>query len=186
MVDNFNKIKGHFKIISLDSSNNIIDEYSEDNLVMTLARDSVAELLAGINTKNTINKFVIGTQGHITGNILVPKTSNEGFNNSRTELFSEESLDYTYSVGFDVPGISSGACTNVTDSGSGNTVSITQTEKNVEYTITIDNSVGNDTGTIAFTEAALYTDNVIFSMKTFGAKVKDSSVKLKIIWTISF
>ncbi len=102
---------------------------------------------------------------------------------------------YTYNIAFDLPGTnvdSSGTqALNLTedDLGSGSTVKVLQTGTSVTFTVDVATSAGNlQNGgpSSIFTEAALYANNRIFAMKTFKAKVKDSTVLLRIIWTITF
>jgi hypothetical protein len=58
------------------------------------------------------------------------------------------------------------------------------------YVFEIPQLVGNNTGSVIYTEAAMYSKNMgvdnIFSMRTFPAKIKDNSVVLKITWSIIF
>lgn len=186
MNEKYEKIKGHFTIQSLDKDGNVLDEYKEDNLIMDTARTIMAERLSNIVAKTTIDKIVIGTEGHKTGDILTPKDSSDGFVSSRTQLFSEESADYNYSIGFTVPGTTSGAGTSIIEADSGSSMTILQAGNEVTYAVDFATTAANDGGTATFTEAALYAGTDIFSMKTFKAKVKDASVTLRIIWKIIF
>lgn len=184
MIDRYKPIKGHFKILALDKYNNIIDEYIQDNLIMDTARVIMADLLTTASSDG-INKLVLGTEGTKTGDILSPKDASDGFVSSRTELFSEESAGTFYELAF-TPGTVPGLATGVTDSSLGNTVNISTSGTNAIYTFEVGVDAANFGGSTVYTEAALYSGTRIFSMKTFGAKLKDSSVKLRIIWTITF
>ena len=64
--------------------------------------------------------------------------------------------------------------------------------RTVTYTITVPVGEGNPDSTdvnkpvIAYTEAALYAGEDIFSMKCFPARVKENTVKFEITWSIIF
>ena len=178
---------GHFTVQTIDSrTQEVLDEYIDNNMIMQSARKVMAERLLKITASPTINKIVIGTQGHKTGDILTPKDASDGFVSTRTELFSEELSEYFYPIEFTVPGTSFGPCTGIVEPSLGSTVSVLQTDSDVTYTISIAaNAANNGTSTI-YTEAALYAGDNIFSMKTFRAKIKDDSTIVRIIWKISF
>lgn len=101
---------------------------------------------------------------------------------------------YTYSINFTLPttndNIDGTTATAISedDLNSGSTVKILQTDTSVVFTTDIATEAGNGQNetTSIFTEAALYANNRIFAMKTFKAKVKDSTVLLRIVWTITF
>lgn len=177
-------IIGHITVECLDTNKNVIDRYENNNLIMDAARSSVTKLISGVSGSATINKFVLGTEGHITGNYLTPKTSAQGFISSRTKLFSEESLKYTYPVVFVNPGTASGNCTISSEPNSGTIITLDTTINTVQYTIEIADVAANNTGVVVFTEAALYSGTNIFSMKCFPGKIKDNTVSLRIIWKI--
>lgn len=190
MTTNYENIKGQITIECRDSNGIVIDRYENHNLIMDAARVAMAKMTAGISSASEINKFVIGTQGHVGSNYLQPKTSADGFIGSLTKLFSETSAAYNYQISFDTPGTESGSClvTSETDATSEpSKVSLVYTDKSVEYTIEIFENTANNTGTpVVFTEAALYAGSNIFSMKCFPGKIKDNTVSLKIIWKIMF
>jgi len=98
---------------------------------------------------------------------------------------------YTYNIDFVLPGNNSTpAALSVveTDVGSGSEVTVVQSGSSVTFTIDVAGvaAIGQTGTTSTFTEAALYANGSIFSHKTFKAKIKDSSVTLRIIWTITF
>jgi len=179
-------IRGHIIVECLDANQSIIDRYEEHNLIMDKARTAMSALACYTSTKAPINKFVLGTKGHVNTDYLTPKTSVEGFISSRTQLFSEELSEYTYPVVFTNPGTTSGSCTIVSEPNSGTTINMSYVGNNVEYTIQIPEIAANNTGVAIFTEAALYAGSNIFSMKCFPAKIKDNTVSLRIIWKILF
>ena len=62
-------------------------------------------------------------------------------------------------------------------------------DRTCTFTITIPDECGNRAGegeVVAYTEAALYAGEDIFSMKTFPARVKEDTVKFEITWAIIF
>lgn len=102
---------------------------------------------------------------------------------------------YVYNINFTLPKSNidqtGTAALNLTetDTGSGSTVKVLQSGTSVTFTIDIATAAANlQNGgpSSVFTEAALYANSRIFAMKTFKAKVKDSTVLLRIIWTITF
>ena len=187
MEDVFGKLKGNIIIECLDKYKNIIDRFEEKNLIMDTARIVVSSAVAGVSTTGSINKFIIGTEGKITGDYLTPKTEEQGFISSRTELFSEELGSFNYPILFQGPGTASGDCTIISESDTGSTVKLDHVGTDVTFTIEIPEFAANNNNSIVvFTEAALYAGDNIFSMKCFPGKVKDNTVSLKIIWTIKF
>lgn len=92
------KFKGHFKIKAIDANNNVIDEWEEDNLIMEGARTSMSEIFANLGSDKFMNKFSLGTLGHVSGSEITPKTANEGFVKERDRMFSEsvDAIDGTF------------------------------------------------------------------------------------------
>ena len=202
--DYFNPTRGHF-IFRTFNADGTMDEYTDKNLIMDTARSNMAKHICGLTTASIINKFVLGTMGHVN-TILEPKIAGEnGFIPSRIKLFSEETAGggLNYRIAFNT----SSAGTSITDSSavgdmydgnvlsfsddtSYNTVQRVISGNTVTYTIDIPltnaNSIDINNPTIAFTEAALYAGTEIFSMKTFPARVKENTVRFQIIWTIIF
>ena len=185
MTDKCNTIRGYFKIESIKDGK-VIDTFEQKNLIMDKARLTFAKYLANINNTPVIDKFVIGTQGNIEGDLLAPKTDMNGFTSDRQMLFSEENgvegKDYE-TIEFTVSGVSGDT---VTASDKLNTVNCTVDGSSVIYEILINNKSCNGTGTIVYTECAFYTGSSIFSMRTFKGKVKDDTVSLRITWRIMF
>ena len=259
-------LKGYLKVETLDAeTRNVLDTWEDPNLIMVAARQNMAGLVAGFTGGTPINKLVLGEYGAILAgtpsvNILSPKTAVEGFNDKRTQLFSEnlfvgtevatttgslllatiaigEVVKYTAASGNTGNGIVGNyykckvAITSVdldtvdftvesnweslgTKNGffyeSGFTIPNTWTQGdnafigndgstlvNVEvlsetttfkttFTYEIQQAVGNNGGAAIYTECAMYAGDDLFSMRTFPAKIKDSSVILKITWSIIF
>lgn len=185
MKDIFAQFKGHFTVECLDKNLNVIDRYEEDNLIMDKARINVCDLVTGLSVGKHINKFVLGTQGH-DSSLTDPKTSSDGFISSRTQLFSEETGGTIYPISWTVTDSNDADATNIIESDSGSTVHITRSGTTVTYNIIVPIGAANGTGTVAYTEAALYASDNIFSMKTFSGKIKDDTVQLRITWSITF
>lgn len=245
------KFKGHFKIQAINVNDEIIDQWEDDNMIMEPARSAMSRILAQVNAGQTISKIVLGSEGHVTGSLTVPKTATEGYVKERARLFSETvdasdgvvndlmlndiikyigstnssgttgnyykyigagisgintdtinfadtgtwenfgaTAPYTYSIGFDLAQTNDANATNIDedDTGAGSGVHVIQSGSSVTFTTSIANIAGNlgDVDTSIFTEAALYSGSDIFAMKTFKAKIKDSTVLLRITWTITF
>lgn len=185
-----------------------VDEYTEKNLIMDEARRNMAQLVGGVTSAGDtqgmhINQFVLGTKGHNGTDILnYIKVGDAGFTSARTSLFSEAITDAkNYRIGFDTTGgldvtdanatgrMYAGGAAGITDSTK-NTVRRVVSDRTVTYTITVPatnaNSGDADNPVVAYTEAALYAGDEIFSMKTFPARVKEDTVKFEITWSIIF
>lgn len=190
---------GVFSVKSLDANGQVIDEFSEKNLIMNNARTNMAQLIGGVDTGSVgeqINKIVLGTLGHNDSDILDPKVAGVDYDTTRTQLFSEaQSGAVNYRIPFDVTG---GEDVTVSVEGtryegssvvgspeSGNSIQRVVSGTTVTYTITIPAANAND-GIVAYTEAALYAGTDIFSMKTFPARVKEDTVQFEITWSIIF
>jgi len=191
MTENFKSVKGYFKIEAIKDGK-VIDTFEKQNLIMDEARMSFAKYLANINSTPVIDRFVLGTQGHIGaedpdgGDLLAPKTEANGFTSDRTMLFSEATgtngTDWE-DILFTVTGTSGDEV--VADDGL-STVKCTVQGTDVIYEILIHNDACNAQGTVIYTECAFYTGTEIFSMRTFKGKIKDDTVQLKITWKIMF
>lgn len=205
------KIEGIFKIKSI-YADGTFDEYVEQNLIMDEARSNMAQLIGGVTTVGDvkgepINKIVLGTLGHHGSDILdyIAVGGTEGehtFDSTRTALISEETAGAkNYVITFAPEGGTLVSDTNAegqmyegdtwlfTDTTM-NTVQRQVLNRTVTYTITIpaDNANSDDPETpiVAYTEAALYAEGEIFSMKTFPGRVKENTVKFIITWSIIF
>jgi len=186
------EIKGHFNIKTYKTDGSV-DEYSDDNLIMNDARRNMAKLIGGWVGK-PINKIVLGTAGHDNNNILTPILPETGeFTSNRDMLISEELNEFSYFIKWgdlSYVGENDGASASIfsidsTDSKQ-NSIKVTINDKVVTFEITIEENSANNTGIVAYTEAALYAGEKIFSMKTFPAKVKEDSVKMVITWSLIF
>lgn len=185
-TDSILKPSGYFRVESVDSLGNILDVYEENNLIMDKARVNLAAFISGLPTSTPINKIVFGTEGHITGNLTIPKTATEGFVSSRSSLFSEQTASYEYHLGF-VPTTNGGFATVTEDDASaGSTVQITLSGTGIQYIVELSQLAGNNGSSVNYTEAAFYCGTNIFSMKCFPVRVKDNSVKIKIYWSFQF
>ena len=215
ILDDTIKIQGHFKITSYKKDGSV-DIYEDKNLVMDVARNTMARMIAN-NGGVPINKFLIGTQGHSDNNILNPiAVGTNNFNTLRTKLYSQETNAFFYNIKWDSnnPYNSNlnidnsivwsddkislfGIGNKRSEDGSDNVnhenipcpVTIEVIGNKVTYTISIvEDAANGDSGldVVAFTEAALMCDDDIFSMKTFSARVKEDTVRHVIEWAIIF
>lgn len=125
-------------------------------------------------------------------------SSNVVLSNSLIESnFGEVSTTpYTYAIEFKLPGHSMTSEENcISDEKSTDQVYVSTKDTSVIFNFVIDTENANngqhnvedyDTPTSIFNEAAIYVNGRIFCMKCFPSKFKDLTVKLKIIWTITF
>lgn len=180
-----NKVQGYFKIEVLDVNNNIKEVYEHHNMIMDKARVTLMNSTAGFNNK-FINKFVLGTQGNKTGDLTTPKTAADGFVSTRTQLFSEEASDFTYTINFAPTTPNDYATVTEDDTGAGSTVKINIADTTISYVIDIVGDAANNLSQVSYTEAALYTGTDIFAMRCFPVRIKDSQTKFRITWNITF
>jgi len=197
--------KGHFKV-QIFKNDGSIETYEDKNLIMDTARSNMAELVGGYSEGHHIDKFVLGNKGHNGTDILDYKKvgANNEFVSNRTKLFAQDPLyddannkdSFVYEISFNT---ASDAATAVDSNAVGKIEGNTEThtcevqrvvvDRSCTYTITIPDYAGNKIGegeVVAYTEAALYADEAIFSMKTFPARVKEDTVKFVITWSIIF
>lgn len=107
-----------------------------------------------------------------------------------------DTLPYTVSIDFTLP-----RDNNVpedqtnTEEGSPYAVQVIQKDTSVSFIVTVPMEQGNDQyinnpeygiPTSIFTEASLWVNTKIFSLKTFQGITKDDSIKLRATWTIIF
>lgn len=186
--------RGYFKIECIDASGNIIDVFENHNLITHLARVQFAKSVMGVDKACIINNFRLGNKGHQGDDVLVPKDSTTGFNETRTKLFSEELSGITNKISFVPSGSTTQTSAQVTSDGSNrnSTVDITLTgvetnEPCVTYTINISQDAfnGDNTG-IVYTEAGLYSDDNLIAVRTFKGKIKEDTVSFRIIWSLYF
>jgi len=172
-------IEGFFKIECFDKNDKLVDSFEKKNMIMFTSKQSVANSMHNPATSVYINKISLGNDGTISGNTMAPKT----FTYDILDLFvgpspvlPKERLDIDI-----VPGLNQNPIgTIMTNTNIVNTSSI-------EYEITLNEDDANGSGIVGWSEAALFTSNGdIFAMRTFPAKIKDSTTKLKITWKIVF
>lgn len=203
-----NNVNGIFSIKSIDLNGNVIDEYIENNLILNTARNSMAGLVGGVTGSNgPINRFVMGTSGHMDNDTDIPVTEGEErspdggvFDSARTNIYSEALSKTMYMIDFDLRSSESthaeAGIPGEKRIGSGNWITDAETNniirkvegRTLVYTITIGEHNANpvDPGVIPYTEAGLYSGDNLFAMKTFPQKLKDDTVAFIITWTINF
>lgn len=82
-------MRGDFRCETIKADTGlIVDEHEEHNLIMTSARTVISKLFAGMVGASLPDTLMLGTDGHQTGTILIPKDSDDGFTKARTTLFS--------------------------------------------------------------------------------------------------
>lgn len=160
-----------------------------DGAVINLKKNDCIRYTGSVNTTGTSNNYYIYT-GEGINDLSV--STDADFTDTNIWFDFGVTAPYNYEIGFTIPGVVAGpvdpATITETDSGAGSTVEVEQSDSSVTFTFNIAQPAANDTngGVSVLTEAALYANNDIFAMKTFKAKVKDDTVVLKIIWTITF
>lgn len=184
-IETVPKPRGYFKIETLDLDGNVKETFEQHNLVVNNARQVLAKHMAK-RSVIPINKLVLGTKGHIDGNYTSPKTQTEGFNGTRTQLFAQESGEFCYNINFNPPAANGDAAVTEDDAGAGTKVVVNYSNNTITYEITIPALAGNGSGTVGYTEAAMFAGDDMFCMRTFGVRSKDISSVLKITWVLIF
>jgi len=87
------KLKGFFSINAINASGDVVDSYNDDNMIMTAASITMNELFSNTPGSTFVNKISFGTEGHVGANALIPKTSVDGFVNTRDRMFSVSGSD---------------------------------------------------------------------------------------------
>lgn len=168
-------VKGFFEI-QMIKDGCIVDRYSNQNLIMNNAKLNILNSVIKGSTSPVINKIIIGTDGIDSEDL--PKSFGSGFDATRLETFSEENDKYYYYIDFENE---TGIVTDETEPNSKVKCTIDNRLAKYEFTIPTSNANGN-----FFSEAALYTNLGIFSMKCFEKREKTSEFEMKIIWRIQF
>lgn len=156
-----------------------------------LLKNDMIKYVGSVNTTATYNNYYIYIGAGDTINLATTDFSDQTI----WEYYGSDA-PYIYTIEFDLPEENNTSADNIKEyeyelvpsepTSLGSNVSIAQTGTSTTFTVDIPTNVANYTEFGVFTEAALYANDRIFSMKTFRAKIKDNSVQLRILWTISF
>lgn len=191
-------VRGHFKIESFDKNGKLIDFHEDHNLIMNGARTHFMKLLSGsYDTNKVINRFVLGTKGIVGDNDSLPKTAEDGFVATLTDLFcgtkSPQRKILFEELTFNPTGsIENQNANNVTDfSNNTSTVNIIVNEYADEPQITYifnitDDAFNGSNDYMKYNEAGLFADDTLIAMRTFKTKTKDSTISLRITWSLIF
>lgn len=189
---------GYFKIECFDKDGKLADTFEKHNLITNVARAEFAKLIAGVSTTQAINRFVMGTKGHVGDDVLTPKDQDTGFTPEVDNIFAgtdAADLNRTWNqITFQPSGnMVNTAALNINDGANNNStvdIVVTGIESNnptVTYTINVAQDAFNGlTDGLIYTECGLYTDDNLMAMRTFKGKVKESSVSFRITWNIIF
>jgi len=79
--------KGHFKLDVIDKDGKVIDSVEDDNMIMNGASIGMAGIFSAV--RSGLTRFSLGTLGHNSSSILVPKVAADGFVKTRDRMFSE-------------------------------------------------------------------------------------------------
>lgn len=199
LVDKTEKpLRGYFCIETINNKGEVIDKFEKHNLITNVARAEFAKLIAGINTAGAINRFVMGTKGHVGSDVLTPKDQDTGFTASVTDIFAGQEnsdLGTTWNQILFTPSgnMVNTEAQNVSDGANNNStvdISITGIEQDtptVTYTINVAQDAFNSLNDgVIYTEAGLYVDTYLIAMRTFKGKIKESSVSFRITWSLLF
>ena len=184
------KMQGHFKLTARydDGTSEVLVD--QKNLIVDLARYRVLDLIEGKpNEIFGIRRFVLGTDGVDSNNN--PKT----FDGTRTQTFSEESGTEYWDIKWTIDTDNNNEITIVSEEGNpANNSTIVVTRDDVGFTVNfhfeIPEENANGTGVRQYSEAALYlttedfSDQALWSMRTFHIRSKDNTIAYDIDWTL--
>lgn len=198
MFNDMIEFKGHFQA-EMFSEYGLIDKYSDNNLVVTMGRNTLPQMIGGLHTNTALSKIVLGGEGTKIGFPLIPKDEDDGFDVTRTELFSETSDTYRYSVEFTPSGVVGVPSTVTSEYDSVGGVQVADSTASIDYdplnanvvTFVFDIPRENANGPLgevafAYSEAGLYSGANLIAMKVFPQKIKENTVLLRIKWSIIF
>lgn len=161
------------------------DIWSNGDMIETLLKNDILT----ISSPSGVNEYWRYNGENQTNYIL-------DYNTVTQQWTKFDTLPYTVTIDFTLP-----RDNNVpedqtnTEEGSPYSVQVIQHDTSVSFIVTVPMEQGNDqyindpnfgTPTSLFTEASLWVNDRIFSLKTFQALTKDDSIKLRATWTIIF
>lgn len=154
------QLKGRCKIIVEENGITSI-HYDDQNMIVNVAKKILAHLLAEAPSDYALATLELGTGGHAPGDILTPVDPELTDIALETSEFSKAISTFEY-----LP------------------VSVDST---VKFTTVIERTEANGTGTVAYTEAGMFTTaSDMFCRRTFPALVKTNNRKITIEWSIIF
>lgn len=161
-------MKGAVKVYVEENGNNVL-VWDDPNLIVDGARKALTHLIAAGDTNYKVSTIKLGTKGHnlSTGNLLepvAPKVSDTGLIDATSSVYSE----------------------TISNSGNGYVFQGTG-DTSVKFSIVMEKTEGNGSGTVAYTEAGLFCANgTLFARETFPAIVKNANRRITFEWTILF
>lgn len=189
MKDTFDKMKGYFRVQLLDDNDKIVDTYEDNNLIMDTAKLSMAQTIGKMLPNYYINEIRLGGEG-IKPGTYITKDASDGFSSSRSELFAEQNSSYIYHILFEPKGVNGMDADilseNDNTTGNSSIVNITNLSNVVTFTVTIPKQNANRGSVQPYSEAGLYMSGNLFAMKVFPTRLKNSSLKMVITWSIIF
>ena len=197
MKDNL-KFRGQFKLECFDKSGNLIDSFEDHNLVVLGARMHFMKLIGGAyDTNKIINRFVLGTDG-VVGEDSIPKSEEDGLKPTLEDLFCKTTDSKNRGITFEEINFTPSSndsisqATNIQDGSNNNsTVSVIVDETSLEPSITYIFNINSDAFNgkndyMKFNEAGLFAGDTLIAIRTFKTKAKDSSVSMKVTWSLIF
>lgn len=138
--------------------------HEKHNLIVNGARKALAHLIAERPEIYRIDYFKLGTGGHVPGDILTP-VSPTITDTGLEELAFTKAIDHLNDVYLPTP----------------------PAETSVKFVVVVEKAEGNGSGTVAYCEAGLFTNNnTLFARETFPAIVKNSTRRITFEWSILF
>ena len=150
-------LRGDFRAL-IREADKVVWEYHDPNLIVNAAKDALAQLISVIGASSyVIQYFAMGDGHHAVGDILTPVDPTATETALENELFRK-------------------SITSVTYPASGQ----------VQFNTIIERTEANGSGSQYYTEAGLFSDAGMFSIKSFPAMVKNADREFEFNWKIIF
>lgn len=163
-------LQGNVKIIVNDDKKGEYVHFNDKNVITYAARKVMSHLLGDPSNNGKINKLILGTGGQYPpntsggtgGDILTPIPPSRDETTLRLPLCEDAVF-------------------------LGKVYQPVGEENEVKFTFVLGKDDGNGQGSVAYTEAGLFTvDETMFAMETFPALIKNSTRQITFEWTIVF
>jgi len=170
----FDKIKEYMRLFTILKARGIVSIYEclddgsemllhhDPNVVVKLGKQILARRLATNDPLDMIAEIRLGTGGHEPGD---PSTPNP--NQPTEDDVGLEAEEFTKALAGTPIAVAGGL--------------------GVQFSFILEKTEANGTGSVQYTEAGLYNgNNTMFARETFAFFRKDSTIKIKVLWTIVF
>lgn len=159
-ADENREVRGHVRVL-IEENGKTWFHHAKHNLIVNTARKTMAHLVAEGGSTYVISTMHWGTKGHSGTDILTPITPTITDTGLIEDVYQKAIGSFEYlPVGV---------------------------ETSVKFTTVLEKTEGNGTGTVAYTEAGMFSANAtMFARETFPAIIKNASRRIIFEWTFLF